>query len=232
MENKIEITKPGIYEIRTGAALPLTEPVPIRIEGQIDSPLEFLTKRLSMLGIMECCLKVDKDEMEIELTIDEKNKYKGIISGWLELDKTFKKFEINTGKAWTTHELADFFKMNRTHFETNQKAMELVAQLKSFKAKVDKQIENIKDDRGNYRILRDQAIESNIPASFKLNIPIFKGFEKYEIEVEININSNDISCTLISPQANDIIEITKDTIIDGQVEKIKELVPALVIINC
>lgn len=153
----------------------------------------------------------------------EENNYKGE----LFIDERFTKFGINKDKTYTTFELADFIKMNRSFFETKDTAMKIVSELRSFKAKVDRQIENSDDKRGNRRLLAAQVVQSNIPESFRINVPIFSGFPKQTIEIEISIDATDFSCKLISPEANDYIETVKDELINNEIEAIKKLHPAL-----
>jgi hypothetical protein len=152
-------------------------------------------------------------------------------SGQLRFSKIFEEFAINTGKSRTTHDLADFIKMNRSYFETKDKAMELVKVLKSFRAKVNKEVESNDDNRGNKKILMDQAVDSNIPNAFRVNIPVFEYYDKELIEIEIYIDSTDLSCQLISPEARDYVNDVSDNLIDAEVAVIKESFPDLRVIE-
>lgn len=172
-------------------------------------------------------LVVNRDKGTIEFIEDAGNPWESRFKGVLEFDPRFEKFSINTGRSYTTIDLANFIKMNRSHFETKDKAMLLVSELRNFKAKVDKEIENAADERGNRKILLAQAVESNIPESFRINVPVFKGHPAQSLEVEISIDPSDLSCSLVSPEVNDFIEETKDQLIDAELEQIRELHPTL-----
>ena len=50
-------------------------------------------------------------------------------------------------------------------------------------------------------------------------------------KVEININADNLMCSLISPEANDFISDFKDTIIDEQLKLIEEIAPTLAVIE-
>jgi hypothetical protein len=152
-------------------------------------------------------------------------------SGQLRFSKIFEEFGINNGLSRTTHELADFIKMNRSYFETKDKAMHLVKVLKSFKAKVNKDVESSDDNRGNRKILMDQAVDSNIPDAFKVNIPVFEYHGKELIKIEIYIDSTDLSCQLISPEARDYVNDVSDNLIDAEIAVIKESFPDLRVIE-
>lgn len=172
-------------------------------------------------------LSVSRDKGRLILVVDEGMHWESKYIGELAFDKAFSDFQINTGKSYSTFELADFIKMNRSYFESKDVAMRLVSELRNFKAKVDKELENADDNRGNKRVLISQIVESNIPQSFKLYMPIFKGYPKPLFDVEININASDFSCTLISPEANDYSTEIKNDLIDAELATIRELFPEL-----
>jgi hypothetical protein len=176
-------------------------------------------------------LTVNREAMTIILCVDPKGEAPDTVTGSLELHEDFTKFGINSGLEMTTTTLAELFKMNRSAFKDREVAMNLVKELRSFKAKVDKQLEKTVDDRANYNLHKSQAVDSNIPESFYLNVPIFKGQPSRSFQVEININAESLNCSLISPEVNDYISDEKNKIIDEQVEKIEALVPELVIIE-
>lgn len=224
--------------IREGQATPAKQP---RKSIKVIGTLGIVKERLSKLPkeakelqnefgdtkLANSYILVDRDQGSLTLVEDAGMDDRNDFIGSLTIDAKFEKFGINSGKSYTTHELADFIKMNRTFFETKEMAMKLISELRNFKAKVDRQIENAKDDRGNKRFLMAQAVESNVPETFKLDIPIFKGYEKQKIEVEIVIDSGDLSCKLISPEASDFMEEIKDRLIDDELTPIREQFPDL-----
>lgn len=216
-------------EISEGSALPKKEPLKVEIRGLINAPLNYLTKRVEEIDQLKCYLIVDKSEGYLKLVIDEKNHYRDAVRGDLIVNPDYKKFEINTGEGRNTFALADFIKMNRFFFEDKNVAMKLVSELKNFEATVNKQIELSDNDRGNKRILQNQIVDSNIPEAFEINLPLFKGQPAEKIKVEINIDARDFSCILISPDANDLMQEVRETILDEQLDVIKELAPNLVI---
>jgi hypothetical protein len=233
MKNEINLTNFSGTEltIREGAAPKPIEPFSLKINGTIETPFKWLEKKASVFEMKFCSIQVDREAGDITLTIREKSPDFDEIVGRLELHPDFKKFEINTGKQTASHELAELIKMNRSCFKDKETAMKLVKELRSFKAKVEKELESVKDDRANYSMKKIQAVETNIPDSFVLVVPIFKGQPKETIEVEININADNYACSLVSPEANDFIAEFKDKIINEQIEKIQTLVPDIVIIE-
>lgn len=184
--------------IRFGDALPLQEPKYVSIHGTIDAPARWVEKRKDDIVSADAHVLVDRDRMTITLNTDENIAYMDQIVGTLTLSTEMQEFGINTGEYMSCFDMADRIKQLRTYFETQQEAMKLVTELRSFKAKIDKELELSDDKRGNQTIMRAQKVESNLPKSFKVNMPIFKGTEKRTFEVEVEINPNDLSCTLVS----------------------------------
>lgn len=217
--------------IRFGDALPLKEPKYVSIHGTIDAPARWVEKRKDDIVSADAHILVDRDHMTITLNTDENNFYSDQIVGTLTLSTEMQEFGINTGEYMSCFDMADRIKQLRTYFETQQDAMKLVTELRNFKAKVDKELELSDDKRGNQKILRAQTVESNLPKSFNVNMPIFKGTEKRTFEVEVEINPNDLSCTLVSPDAHDIVVQERDNQMDAVLGRIGDAAPNIVIIE-
>ena len=214
-------------EIRTGEALPLREKNPLRIAGTINAVSTWLKYRIKDIDTSNSHICINRKEMSIALYMNENEELLDSVKGFLRLDAAFEVLRINSGEYLTNFEMADLFKMNRSYFENKDVAMKLVSELRNFKAKVDKDLENSDDNRGNRKLLINQIVESNLPEAFKLNIPVFKGMPKQIIEVEVDV----FCCTLTSPEANDLINETKDSIIDEEIKAIREIAPEIVIVE-
>jgi len=219
-------------ELRTGAALPLKEPTVVKINGVLNAPFKWLEKRVKEIDQLKSFILVDREKASLSLMLDESNFYGTTITGKLQVHPTFLNFGINTGNYKTPLEMSEFFKMNRVHFENLQVAMELVTLLKAFKAKVNKDVEQEANlNKGDRKLLFVQTVESNLPPSFFLEIPVFKGYEKERIEVETYFNADDLTCTLVSPMANEITERIKDHAIDEVLFNIQNIAPNIAIIE-
>ena len=217
--------------LRTGRALDLHDPEPVDIVGVIDSPLCWLHKRADVIDHKKCHVKVNRKDMYIDLTINERDIFADSIRGQLILSEEYLKFGINQGKYVTCFELSDLIRMNRSCFESKSKAMELVTIMRNFKAKVTTQIEASDDKKGNRTALVRQVVEGNQPPSFELVIPIFKGQPKKTFTVEIDIDPDNLQATLVSPDAQDIIAETRDQLIDEVLSGIETLCPEIPIIE-
>ena len=242
-ENKINLVVPKDYngtpievvlrEGKAAVALDPKEPGKVVISGTIDAPFKWLEKRVELINQKSANIIVNRDKMCLTVTIDETNYYQTIIGGVLQASKEMQEFGINTDKKWEPIKLSQFFKMHRAFFKDKSENMMLVSTLKNFKAKVNQDIERSKEENGNKTDNYSQVVDSNLPKSFKLNIPLFKGFTCEEIEVEIyaDVDGREVSLSLVSAGANETIEEYKNKVIDEQIEAIKAIAPDIVIIE-
>lgn len=122
---------------------------------------------------------------------------------------------------------------NRAFFKDAQYNMELVTVLKNFKASIDSKVENSRQDNGSRTDNYSQVVNSNLPASFNLIVPIFKGRPAEEIEVEIiaDVDGRNIRLSLCSPGAEVIVEEERNKAIDEQLLLIRKLAPDIAIIE-
>lgn len=242
-ENKLNVIVPKDYNgapievvLREGEApiaLDPKEPERVVISGTIDAPFRWLEKRVELINQKATNIIVNRDKMGLALTIDETSYYQTEINGFLQASKEMVEFGINTEKRWEPIKLSKFIKMHRAFFTDKSQNMMLVSTLKNFKAKVNQDIERSKEENGSKVDNYSQVVDSNLPKSFKLNIPLFKGFSCEEIEVEIyaDVDGRDVSLSLVSAGANEAIEEYKNKVIDEQLGAIRQIAPDIVIIE-
>jgi hypothetical protein len=242
-ENKINLVVPKDYNgkpievvLREGeapVALDPKEQERVVINGTIDAPLRWLEKRVELINQKATNIIVNRDKMGMALTIDETSYYQTEINGILQASKEMQEFGINVEKKWEPIKLSKFIKMHRAFFTDKSQNMMLVSTLKNFKAKVNQDIERSKEENGSKVDNYSQVVDSNLPKSFKLNIPLFKGFSCEEIEVEIyaDVDGRDVSLSLVSAGANEAIEEYKNKVIDEQLGVIRQIAPDIVIIE-
>ena len=217
--------------IRSGEALELKAPLPLNLSGRIDSVTAWLRKRKSEINEKNCNIIVNYDKLAIFLTMNERDADNvSSMTAALTLSEEFKKFGINGSKEWEPAKLSEFIKMNRSYFVSKEDSSKLVSDFKNFKAKVDKVIEKSKDQNGSYDEKRSQAVTTNLPANFKICIPVFKGEESLTLDIEVYIDSQTLVVTLVSPEANEFIQTQSRSLMDAQITLIEELCPDIAII--
>jgi hypothetical protein len=211
--------------IRQGQAAEIHELGILSIKGTLNSPAKFLTVRKDQIDPLKSHVIVNQDLGTIHLIANDREEIGRIeVVGELKLHPDFVRTGVNQETKRTAYKLAMWIRMNRTLFESNDVAAKLVTDLRHLKAKVEKHIEDNEDDRANVSMKRSQAVESNIPKGFKLSVPLFVGAQKSTFNVEVVIDPDDLSCSLLSPDAADLIKKEKETAIAGQVKNFKDYV--------
>ena len=214
----------------------LDELAPVRVEvsGTIDAPLRWLEKRIGDIDQHKAYLHVNRDKLNMVLIIAEDDPYRrGTVSGKLQLSEIFQKLGINSEKEWVPETLGQFLKLHRTYFPNRDENNTVVFTLKQFEAKVNQTVQRETKENGNRTAVFRQAVDSNIPPSFKLRLPIFSGGDPVEIDVETyaSIDGSDVTVSLQSAGAYDAVEDVKLNEIGRGIEQIREIAPELVIIE-
>ena len=225
--------------IREGAAPKELEPkAPVKtdLSGVIGAVVEYLAKRINT-GQFEqknCHILVNRDKVEITLITNEADEYtRGKVVGKLAYNPKFVEFGINSGKVWTPTELGLFIKMNRAFFADRMENMKLVSSLMNFTADVNNKIDRAVKENGNRTDNFAQVVNSNLPESFTVQMPIFKGLPSESIEVETfaQVNGREVSFVLLSPGAQATLEDIRDKVLDEELADIREIAPDIAIIE-
>lgn len=226
---------------RKGEAAPQQEPLAtkaplsIDVKGVISTPLDWLEKRVNTIDQLQATIKVDRENMKIALTIDERDAYnKSTIEGTVAYTDTYDRFGINNSEVgWQPARLGQFLRLNRGVFEDRTECMKLVSLLKNFTAKAKAEIQKQRDPSGSTADVYRQEVESNLPKSFMVNMAIFKGTAKEHIEVEFDhyLKDGEVYLQLVSPGANELAESYRDQCIDDVLNKIRQIAPDIAILE-
>lgn len=229
MTNKIEVytAKDGdTLVIREGKANDIHIPNGIKYEGlAIGSVKEYLSKLTDeeKKQVEDSFITYSTEGRYIELAFSVRRENPDLIRGEIKLHPDLNKFEINQGKRQTPHQLADFIRMNRHYFETKDQAIKLESTLRNFTAEVDKKLEASDDKRANIKASIVQTVKTSIPENFTIKIPVFVGTDAISVLVEVDINSTDLSCSLMSPDLKSLIETESLAIIENELQEIRTL---------
>lgn len=219
--------------LREGAAVKLPDvlpPLPINISGTLPVVTEYLKKRVVVgeFAQSQCHILVNRERIMITLVVNETDaRLKREITGRLALHPKYCEFGINAGQEWSPSELGMFLKMNRSFFKDRTANMQLVSTLMNFTATVNHKLEKNVSEKGDRTDNFSQVVNSNLPSSFNIEIPIFKGCSPVSIEVETfaRIDGRNVSFILLSPGAQEILEETRDIAIDYELEQIRSIAP-------
>ena len=252
MENNIEKTvqvnienytgeKPIEIVVRKGEAARQPEPLPtkapekIDVSGVLATPLEWLRKRVAIIDQTAAHILVEREKLTITLVVNERDYYsKAEIEGVIDFSEKFLALGINNKeKSWEPAKLGQFLRLNRAVFEDKDESAKLLSVLKGFQAQCNAVIQKQTDPSGSRSSVYQQQVESNLPKSFTVNLPIFKGTAKQAIEVEFDhyVSDGDVRLQLVSPGANEFTESYRDTEIDNVLAQIREVAPDIAILE-
>lgn len=218
-------------------------PVQLKIDGRIDAPRLYLSKKIEQVGIggegncpadneyfqlpskKETIIIVDEDAGTIILNLSPNNPRTTIIAGALELNEDLKAFGINDNKMYTRESLVKFLRFNKRHFRDADVYQNLLESLQKLSLKANVQIEASSDNRGNKQGLFDKKLDTEkIPALFALKMPVYKGFPPLEFMVEVCINQTEgsVAFWFESPACAELIDTVKLEILDSEVKEFKD----------
>jgi hypothetical protein len=111
-------------------------------------------------------------------------------------------------------------------FASRDQAETLLESYMAFRAEVNANIGKTNDTRGNVENNYKKTVKTGVPDSFVLNIPVFKGQDKRQFRVEIEIEATDASVRfwLVSVELHDLIQIESEQILQKQLECCKDFV--------
>jgi len=210
-------------------------PIKVNVSGVITTPFDWLEKRIDTVNQKRANILVDREAMTITLTTNEDDEYTtGKIKGAVEFSEIFERFGINDcEKGWIPAKLGQFLRLNRVVFEDKEKCMTLVSKLKNFTAKVNAEIQKMRDSSGSTADVYRQTVESSLDNSFTVRMPIFKGTEPQNIEVEFDnyVMNGEVMLQLVSPGANEVAESYKNKCLDDVLAKIRNIAPDIAILE-
>lgn len=201
MENTVNITLPegkeGVHVVHLlegKAPEPFNNhPMQVVINGDINAIVDYMLQRDDLLNKNTTIILFDEHKGTIELCGNPADRLAIKIKAALQVHPDLVNFGINGQKRFTQKDLESLVKMNRIYFADSDANTELLRQLKNFKAKVQSNYENSKDDRANANSTFNKNVEADIALNFVLQIPLFKGFETKKFVVDICFDVTDSS---------------------------------------
>jgi hypothetical protein len=222
MENinlKMESINGNEIIIREGSALPQVAPNKISIVGDIKTVSSFIAKRkangqaagLQYIDRNKAIVAVDKEKKTITLSLDPQDPYGAIIIAKMEPNPDLEKFGINKNVQFSQKELVNLLKFSRLYFEDFDKHGTLLKAYQVFSAKTYTDLSGDSDNRGNKNFAFNKKVETGLPTSFIMNLPIFKGQDPKRFMVEICLDVTDAAASFWFES----IELTELTELEG-----------------
>lgn len=210
--------------IRQGEAAEVFPRVGVHHVGEIGNPVEYASKRMPVPKSTYVVVNRDKGIVSLvcqeNMPPDQCDK----IAGTITLDKWFKEFRINTNHPWDANDLAKLFKRRRKYFPKAAENLELVKALSNFKAAIETNLEKIDDKTARrFKTAVEKTVNSGLPQSFTLKMPVIKGEPEVEFTVDIILEAGDgrVSIFLDSIEAEEFADEIKNTAIEKQLEYLR-----------
>lgn len=216
-----------------GKALEPLHPRRLEIKGHITCVAEYLQRfqQPHLFGINQQAINqataiiiCDRAKMKITFDNDPNDTFGTVIIGSLEISEELEAFNIIKPKEYNTEEFKKLLRYSKRHFAEPDKYNELLAAYQKLRIKTSSELNNQNDNRGNVTIGFEKVVDGhNIPNSFVLNLPLFKGQKKELFRVEICISVTEASARfwLESPELFDLIEERKNEIFEEQIKPFK-----------
>lgn len=219
-----------IIEILKGEAQKFLDPikpkekVALEINGNLDTVFEFLKKRAQLFKPDSCNIAISTEAAIIIFTGNDQQDDKEHITkviGKAEETEDFQSLPLEISS--TPMELARSLRVRKHLFKNHEQFQKIFAELNSFKAEVNKNIEKLDDRSGNATDMVTQKVIHNLSNKFTLEMQAIKGAEPIEFEVEIDIDSHSLECTLIAPELNATLNYQVEEMIGAELNKVIEV---------
>jgi hypothetical protein len=239
MENlhvKIEQLEGTMLTIREGEALPPVPPKKIHIIGDIKTVSSFIEKRKAgaIAGISgyqyieptRAIVEVDKIKKTITLSLDPQDEFGAVIIAKMDPNPDLEKFGINKNVQFSQKELVNLLKFSRLYFEDFDKHGSLLKAYQVFSAKTHTDLSGDSDNRGNKNFAFNKKVETGLPTSFVMNLPIFKGQDPKRFMVEICLDVTDAAASFWfeSIELAELTELEGAKILDEELESCADYV--------
>lgn len=224
----VDLVQEGVKEIiiREGAPLPFHEQEKVALSGIIKAPGDFFENRKEDIEQSKAHVIFTKSKGAIRLTIDEENFFKTIVEGELVENPIISELGINKKKLFTPADLAQTLKMNRIFFDEPGNCMKTIENLQKAKASASIQIEKEQQNNGTVKDNFECKIDTSIDLKFELLLPVFIGYHKTKVEVEIciDIRGRAINLWLESVELAEILVNQADKIITDELKRFDNVV--------
>jgi len=204
--------------IREGKALELKEPLVINISGDIDTVKNYVEKRyykedplskaerdefnkdpngwvnLQAFYKETAVVTFDKKNLSISLDVNPQDFYGPKVSGSMEVSDELKPFHINEPQTFSREALVKLLRFNKRFFTDAAVHDNVLKAFQSLSLTGATQLKAESDNRGNKEAQFKKTLDSqNVPTTFYLTIPIFKGQPAVKFLVEICLDSSESS---------------------------------------
>jgi hypothetical protein len=234
--------------VREGKALELREPLVITIAGDIYTVKNYVEKRylksdpltpeqreaikepdynLQQFYKDTAVVTFDKSNLSISLHVSPQHFYGPKVVGKMEMSDEIKPFYINTDKMFNREQLVKLIRFNKRFFSDAATHESVLSAFQNLSLTGNTDLKQASDTRGNKAAAFSKSLNtSNIPTTFYLFMPIYKGMAAVKFLVEICLDSSDASIGFWfeSVELKEVQDKTVDTIFEEQKKEFADFV--------
>ena len=210
---KESITSGGkVMFLRTGELPKIETKRGVGYSGTLESVVDFAKKRA--FEEQEAHLEINYSAGTATLVTREQYDSGITIKGSLIPGSALSRFRINTGDTFSLESFAKLVRQNRLYFK-DQDNSTLLKSIEKFNASRKIQLKNENDRRGNVNASLVAECQQTILESFILTIPIFEGYPKTDVKVDVftEVTDNGVSIELESVDLTEQIEVKKENLL-------------------
>lgn len=187
---RVNVTPSGNeVTIRTGEAPEVRYPQPIKIEGTLNAPAQFLLGKETV--DQDTHLRIYGQDGRLELYLKDTDKDSmSVIIGALKKNPDMLEFKINTEHRYTVSDFLKYVKTRRYFFTNPSEHAKLVANMQKWNAKIETMLVQENDQKGNSNFQIEQKVKAveGLVEKFDLTMPIYQGDGNLKFSVEIGLD--------------------------------------------
>lgn len=231
---------------RKGDAPAVPEEREVNIQGTLKAPADYLLNKVSkdvmilrlshsnegyqeihspMYFVKDSVLKVCKTERKLTLHLNMKNYVEDKIEGVLQMNQIWSDLRVNTGSTWGISELRKYLKRIKFFFTKPEQHSEFLAKLQNFVGKVESNYKDIQKSGEYENSTAHKLMEGQVIPEFKIDAPIYVGYEKKTVRVEVFADMSDggVKFQLESQDLFTLQEELSEEYIDAEIERIEKM---------
>jgi hypothetical protein len=218
----------SILTIREGKALEEKHPERFMIKGRIESVRQYLDARrgstlaegtLQHIDKDKAVIIVNEEELTITLKLDPNNPFGTEVIGQMQHNADLAGFQINKEHKFSRESLVKLLTFSRRFFNDAVEWENTLNAVRRLKVSSTSDISQDTDNRGNKELIFKKSVDSaNIPKSFILLIPIFKGQvpRKFSVDLCLEVTDAGVKFYLESVELVELTEQDRKDIINKE----------------
>lgn len=213
--------------LRQGEAPKVYNPKAHNYSAQLDSVLQFIRMRIehgvenvNLLEQGTACITINLTEKKVVVESNPNSELNTVLTATLEYSDILKTFGINQEKEFNKEQIVKLLRFNSRFFADADKHTKLLESFVNFSAKVNGDVTQNNDNRGNVSDIFNKTVKTNLPKSFVMNIPVTKYGKPQRVTVELFYDVDDRKATFWfeSPELEGLIEGLFNAVVE-QIEK-------------